>query len=95
MIRLGMTALIGIAGTIMAMSAACHVASVRGPKFDVLLGPIDPTVEGAGVFIVGTLSGAVALICGLRLWREFRSDSASRMPSVRDSNDWATRAIVT
>lgn len=81
-----MTALVGIAATMVATSAACHVASVRGPQFDVVLGPIDPAIEGAGVFVVGTLSGAIALVCGLRLWRDFRSDSATRGPSPEDSD---------
>jgi hypothetical protein len=60
---------------------------VRGPKFDVLLGPIDPAVEGAQVFIVGTLSGAVALICAFRLWTQARSHSARRLPSVTQSDN--------
>lgn len=85
--RVWMTAVVGIAAIVVATSAACDVANVRGPQFDVLLGPIDPAVEGAGVFILGTLSGAVAVICGLRVWREIQSDSPSRRPSVRNSND--------
>jgi hypothetical protein len=85
-LRVGTTALVGIAATMVAVSAACHVANVRGPQFDVVLGPIDPAIEGAEVFAVGTLSGAIALVCGLRIWREIRSDSASRGASLRDSD---------
>jgi hypothetical protein len=85
--RTGLTVLVGIAATMVATSAACRVASVRGPQVDVLLGPIDPAIEGAQVFIVGTLSGAVALICGFRLWTQVRSHSARRPPSVTQSNN--------
>lgn len=77
-LRLGITAVLGIVALILAMSAACHVASVRGPQFDVVWGPVDPAVEGATVFVVGTLSGAVALVCGIRIWRAVRSDRATQ-----------------
>ena len=80
-----MTALVGIVATIVASSAACDVATLRGPQFDVLLDGTDPTIKGAEVFAIGTLSGAVAVVCGLRLWREMRSHRASRCPSVTDS----------
>ena len=86
-LRTGLTALVGIAATMVATSAACHVASVRGPQFDVLLGPIDPAIEGAQVFIVGTLSGAVALICAFRLWTQARSHSPRRPPSLTQSDN--------
>ena len=86
-LRVSVTALIGIVATIVATSAACEVAMVRGPQFDVLLGPIDSTIEGAQVFVMGTMAGAVAVVCGLRLWSEIRSHWATRLPSVTDSND--------
>ena len=59
-----------------ATSATIQVASVRGPQFDVVLSPLDPAIEGAEVFVVGTLAGAMAVICGLRLWREIRRNGA-------------------
>ena len=86
-LRTGLTALVGIAATMVATSAVCHVASVRGPQFDVLLGPIDPAIEGAQAVIVGTLPGAVALICAFRFWTQVRSDSARRPPSLTQSDN--------
>src|SRR5688572_25060589 len=86
-LRVSVTALIGIVATIVATSAACDVAMVRGPQFDVVLGPIDPTIESAAVFVMGTMAGAVAVVCGLRLWSEIRSHWATRPPSVTDSRD--------
>ena len=45
-----------------------------------LLGPIDPAIEGAQAFIVGTLSGAVALICAFRFWTQVRSIRLAVVP---------------
>ena len=73
-LRVGLTGLVGVAATLVATSAAFHVAGVSGPQFDVVLSPLDPSIEGAEVFVVGTLAGAVAVVCGLRLWREIQSD---------------------
>jgi hypothetical protein len=86
-LRMALIALVGIAATVVAVSAACRVASVRGPQFDVVLGPIDPAIEGAEVFVVGMASGAIAVVCAIRLWRHTGSGSARRGPWLRDSND--------
>jgi hypothetical protein len=86
-LRMGPVVLVGIAATVVAVSAACRVASAGGPQFDVALGPIDPAIEGAEVFVLGMLSGAIAVVCGIRLWRHTGSGSARRAPWLRDSND--------
>ena len=86
-LRTALTASVGIAATMVATSAACHVAGVGGPQFDVPLGPIDPAFAGAQAFMVGTVSGAVALLCAFRFWTQVRSNSIRRPPSLTQSDD--------
>jgi hypothetical protein len=63
---------VGIAALFTALSAALSIADTRGPQFDVVLGPIDPATELAWTWVTGTVSGAVAVFCAIRVWTHFR-----------------------
>jgi len=71
---------VGLPALLIASASACFVAGERGPRYDVVLGGPDPATTSAIVWIIGTVSGAIAVTCGVYVWRgRHRTKNADRL----------------
>ena len=69
--QLALLLAVGISAALVALLCLCFIVMYAGPQFDVLIindHVVGGTEDQLVAWLVGTVAGAAAVFCGIRIW---------------------------